>query len=764
MQQQQRFILFIVLSMALFFVWVSWGPKFFPGLFPQPRQQKPAAAKTAKRTGQKTAGQKTAPPLGKTGKSGVLSKKGPAAKTGAGTKTGVSSPTGGKSRPTEARKPPASPKDKTPKNKTGKTPQTGKKPKKPPAKKQPVPPAKANPALLPRHPGNPVVLGSLDPSTGFFLQVELTPRGAAVNFIRLNDERYRSVENRNEQLKVVGSTGNRLKTMRTAVPVLDKLFREKFGATVSEVNWAVSEKKKVNGVLSSVTFSLTSPDGTLRVSKQYSLVPVDLKQKKLKEAQDTESAGYELRLNIRLENLSNQPQEVEYRLQGPVGLPLENIQYSRVFRNVVTGFWDEEGEVVSESIPAAKVVETPDEWRKPIRYIGVDVQYFAALLVPMEDQRRTPYVRVTKTVVAEKAANPKHSDVSVELYSQPLKLAPHGAEGFAVTHKYVLYAGPKRKQLLEAYQAEEIIQYGWFGVIARGMLWLLNLFHRIGLPYGLAIILLTFVVRGAMFPLSRKQALSARKMKELQPKIAELKQKYGDDREKLARAQMELFAKHGYNPLAGCLPIFLQLPIFIGLYQALRNAVELRLAPFPFTWIDNLAAPDALFPLPFRVPLVGWTTFNLLPIITVVLFVFQQKMFMPPPTDEQQAMQQKMMSWMSIFFGFLFYTVPSGLCIYFIASSLWGMAERKLLDQKAQSAPAETEPASAGRGTAGTQAAAEKPQGFFGKLLKMADEAAEAKARGNGTTRSSPEKTKAVAHPGSSQSRKKGRKNRKPKR
>src|SRR5260221_1217594 len=139
---------------------------------------------------------------------------------------------------------------------------------------------------------------------------------------------------------------------------------------------------------------------------------------------------------------------------------------------------------------------------------------------------------------------------------------------------------------------------------------------------------------------------------------------------------MELFQKHGHNPFSGCLPLFLQLPIFIGLYQALNHAVDLRLASF--LWIDNLAAPDALFKMPFAIPFLG-QEFNLLPLITIVLFVVQQKMFMPPPSSEQEAMQMKMMNYMMIFMGVMFYKVPAGLCVYFIASSLWGMGERKLL-------------------------------------------------------------------------------------
>jgi YidC/Oxa1 family membrane protein insertase len=220
---------------------------------------------------------------------------------------------------------------------------------------------------------------------------------------------------------------------------------------------------------------------------------------------------------------------------------------------------------------------------------------------------------------------------------------------------------------------------------------LLHLFHNyMVFNYGLAIILLTVIVRLAMLPISRKQALSAQKMQELQPEIKKIQEKYKDLQER-NRATQELFRQHNYNPFSGCLVLFIQIPIFIGLYKALAIDVELRQAPLiseSIRWCSNLAAPDMLFDWSFLWP--EWFNrgqgmfglgpyFNILPIITIIIFLWQQKKMMPPPTDEQAAMQQKVMSFMMIFMGILFYKVPSGLCLYFIASSLWGMAERQIL-------------------------------------------------------------------------------------
>ncbi|MEX1225020.1 MAG: YidC/Oxa1 family membrane protein insertase, partial [Pirellulales bacterium] len=197
------------------------------------------------------------------------------------------------------------------------------------------------------------------------------------------------------------------------------------------------------------------------------------------------------------------------------------------------------------------------------------------------------------------------------------------------------------------------------------------------------------LVRGCMFPISRKQALGAQKMQELQPEMKKIAEKYKKDYEKRGKAIQELQRKHNYNPLAGCLPMFIQLPIFIGLYRALMVDIELRDAPLiseNFAWARNLGAPDMLwywepFLPAFLAGPTGWLGpyLNVLPLITIVLFIWQQKMFMPPPTDEQAALQQKVMRFMMVFMGLLFFKVASGLCLYFIASSMWGIAERKLL-------------------------------------------------------------------------------------
>ena len=196
--------------------------------------------------------------------------------------------------------------------------------------------------------------------------------------------------------------------------------------------------------------------------------------------------------------------------------------------------------------------------------------------------------------------------------------------------------------------------------------------------YGIAIILLTFLVRLVLFPLGRKQAMSAQKMQELQPYLKEIQEKYKDDKERLTKETFAVYKKHSFNPFGGCLPAVVQLPIFVGLWQALNTSVVLRHASF--LWIRDLAAPDMMFQFPggTEIPFLGkW--FNILPLVVVSLMLVQTKLFSPPATTPEAEMNQKMMKYMMAFMAVMFYKVPAGLGIYFITSSLWSIGERLLI-------------------------------------------------------------------------------------
>ena len=261
--------------------------------------------------------------------------------------------------------------------------------------------------------------------------------------------------------------------------------------------------------------------------------------------------------------------------------------------------------------------------------------------------------------------------------------------GESLTQTLRFFAGPKDPDLVEKYGLGDTIYYGWFSPFARLLAGLLHVIGGVIGNYAIAIILLTVLVRGLMFPLSRKAAINAQRMQELAPELKKISEKYKDDMEGRLKAQRELQARVGFNPMAGCLPMFLQLPIFIGLYRALSVDIELRqkAVSSATSWASNLAGPDmATYWGDWMWDYLagrgtGWLGpyFNILPVFVVGLFLLQQKLFMPPATDEQTAMTQKMMNIMTLMMGLFFFRVPAGLCIYFITSSLWGICERILV-------------------------------------------------------------------------------------
>ncbi len=442
----------------------------------------------------------------------------------------------------------------------------------------------------------------------------------------------------------------------------------------------------------------------IELEKTYRLARVDEG-----EHSNPDFPGYHLDVEVAIRSIDGRPHRVAYQLDGPTGLPLEGWWYaSKVshhwfkgvgLRDVIASFGAAEPNVYS----AIEIAQ--QEWRQPIpveearvqlAFVGVDAQYFSAVMIPQKPEEMA-FVDWQPLAVGPVAKDvPFKTNTSFRLRSTARELPAD-----ATLHEsFQVFVGPKRPALLEAYGLRGILYYGYFWWAARPMLWLLHFFHDyLVFNYGLAIILLTVVVRGCMFPLSRKQALGAQKMQEIQPELKRLKEKYKNDLQALGRAQRELFAKYNYNPWGGCLIVLLQLPIFVGLYRALMVDVELRGAALlseKIRWASNLAGPDMLFDWSGFMP--GFITrgvglfglgpyFNILPIITVALFLWQQKKFMPPPADEQAALNMKIMQYMMVFMGILFYKVASGLCIYFIASTLWSIAERKFLPKLSGAGP-----------------------------------------------------------------------------
>ncbi|CAN5887365.1 hypothetical protein BH23PLA1_BH23PLA1_16310 [soil metagenome] len=453
--------------------------------------------------------------------------------------------------------------------------------------------------------------------------------------------------------------------------------------------------------------------------------------------------------------------ELSYRLIGPYGIPIEGEWYTYTFRDAFIGKDHGNGSITAETHSAYEIVKASnDPYRNTqlsVAFAGVENQYFAAFVAPRSAGQENPIAEATMALVKKDEKDAQKSDVTVNLLSRPVQVGPDQSP----THRFDIYAGPKTLHSLPNY-AGELVSYrkgfylwrvtfgGLAASLSRGVITpMLGFYYGVtntvagwfggtAGSYGIAILMLTVTVRLLMFPLSRKQALSAKRMQDLQPHLMVLRDKYKDDQQKLSQEMFALYRKHGVNPLGGCLPALIQIPIFMSLWQALNNSVSLRQAKF--LWIDNLAAPDMLFRLPEmvpQIPMIGGFIgpyFNILPLIVLVLMIFQTKLFTPPATTPEQEMQQKVFKFMMVIMLFFFYRVPSGLVLYFITSSAWAIGERLLLPKMAgKPAPPDEEGDSKGKSDSGGSSGphgngdSDGPSGrrgwFSSKLTKLMEKA-----------------------------------------
>ncbi len=238
-------------------------------------------------------------------------------------------------------------------------------------------------------------------------------------------------------------------------------------------------------------------------------------------------------------------------------------------------------------------------------------------------------------------------------------------------NQFLLYVGPKELETLEKYNVgfEHIVDFGWFSILARPLFWILKFFYGYTHNYGIAIILIAVVTRIPFIPLMNKGQESMKKLAMIQPRMAEIKEKYKSDPPRMQKEIMQLYKQNKVNPLGGCLPMLAQIPVFIALYNVLMYAIELRQAQLAL-WINDLSLKDPYFVLPI---IMGITT------------VIQQKL---TPTTMTDPMQQKMMMLMPVVFTFIFLTMPSGVVLYWTVSNSLGIVQQLYVNQKAKKAVA----------------------------------------------------------------------------
>ena len=311
---------------------------------------------------------------------------------------------------------------------------------------------------------------------------------------------------------------------------------------------------------------------------------------------------------------------------------------------------------------ALKKLEEQDIVAGEIHWAAYVDNYFMTAMVP--DQAFTGSVRISPR---------GDSTVRIDLVNPPANL-PKAME---TRYGYHLYFGPRQLEVLKSLHLglERIVDYGFFDIIAKPVLYLLKWFYKGLHNYGLAIILVTVIIKILFWPLTQKSYTSMKAMKDLQPQMTKIREQYKDDKQRINAEMMGLYKTHKVNPLGGCLPMVIQIPVFFALYRILVQSIEMRHAPF-MLWVNDLSAPDRL-PIGFDLPYVGG-----LPVLTLLmgLSMFIQQKMTPTPGDPTQA---KMMMMLPIVFTFLFINFPSGLVLYWLVNNILSIGQQYLINKKA---------------------------------------------------------------------------------
>ncbi len=300
-----------------------------------------------------------------------------------------------------------------------------------------------------------------------------------------------------------------------------------------------------------------------------------------------------------------------------------------------------------------------------IQWIGLEDRYFISSVIS-----KTP---VPASMKMEKS---RHDVVFNRLIQTVGEIPAAGHQKY----EYFVFMGPKSTKLLSevGYNLKNAINFGWFDIIAKPCLWLMNWLYGFIPNYGIAIIILTLITKIILWPLGTKSYRSMNDMKKLQPLMAEIRERYKNDRPRMNQEIMQLYRTYKVNPVGGCLPMLFQIPVFFALYRMLYSAIELRHAPF-FGWISDLSAPDRLFNFVFTIPLME-PPYGI-PVLTIVMgaTMFIQQKMSPAPGDPAQA---KMMMWMPIVFTFIFINFSSGLVLYWLVNNIFSIAQQYYISKK----------------------------------------------------------------------------------
>ena len=545
-----------------------------------------------------------------------------------------------------------------------------------------------------------ITLGSVDPKSGFKFRLELSSRGAAIEeaiFSEFDDRDYKNPQPLVILSAVQAGAGGGIFSMANS----DFVFVEHGSRLpLDRLHWQSFGVEKVSDGSESVRFEAViktlSGEPVIKLTKRYK-VSVD---------------SYHLDCDITVENLSASEQKVRFDLAGPVGLGREDVRAD--IRKAVAGFRNPQGQIISVRIDARKLKKAKKTEERRLTKPGADFlwvaaanKYFAAILVPVAEQGKEFCDWVTDKTGqfynpdGDSKADSGDETVGVDLKVASRTLSAAGQAGSSGEYHFLLYLGPKDKSLFdknELYRGLGFVEAIDFmpcfccpaaiiNPLAFGILALMKWMYGFIGNYGVVIIILVFLVRLILHPVTKKSQVSMSKMSKLAPQAEAIKKKYANNKAEMNKQLMSLYREQGASPVMGMLPMFVQMPVWIALYSAINASIELRGAPFLPFWITDLSAPDAAVRFAtVTIPLLGWKidSLNLLPILMGVAFYLQQKL-MPSQasaasSNPQLAQQQKMMMvMMPILFPLMLYKAPSGLNLYIMASVSAGVVEQYVI-------------------------------------------------------------------------------------
>ena len=558
------------------------------------------------------------------------------------------------------------------------------------------------------------IIGADDPNTedpeietNFKLQVEVTSRGAGIRKVTFSNGDGNGFDDRNPKdpkpfvllSPVEYADGRQEYSMASGALVFSEYGIQ---LPLDKLNWQCLGVEKTPDGCEKATFVAVIKDAdtdtpVLKVIKEFDLLP----------------NSYMMHCHMYIENLSGKEQKVRFNMNGPLGVSREDTRSD--MRKAIAAFVNSEGNIQStlKDLRKARKAKTADDLRLKIDngqflWAAVSNKYFAAIAVPVPQSgdQYSKWILDKSVRVYNPDADAKSSsgdeNIGIDFKIAEKSLAPAGMEQSKVEYKFEVYLGPKDKDLFD--NNDYYKRMGFVHVIdfmacccpatiirplAFFIMWLMNTLYNYIPNYGIVIIILVFIVRLVLHPVTKAgQVRMSRFTKILSsPEVQEIKKKYAKNRMEMQKRISEFQKSRGVSPadaFFGMLPMMAQMPLWIALWSSVNSSIDLRGAGFLPFWITDLSVPDALITwAPITLPLLGWkiSSLNLLPMLMGVAFYLQQKTMpqQPAATPEAEQQQKMMKIMMLVLFPVMLYSAPSGVSLYIMASSFAGAIEQHVI-------------------------------------------------------------------------------------